>query len=97
MATVNTSRSDLYAESGAIKDAILPLLEKISKDTNTNLNVEITGQMPASGLQSENGAQIIIQGSPEAVEHARIKALIMLDELVSSCLPHREIQRFDRI
>lgn len=81
MATVNTSRSDLYAESGAIKDAILPLLEKISKDTNTNLNVEITGQMPASGLQSENGAQIIIQGSPEAVEHARIKALIMLDEL----------------
>lgn len=83
MATVNTARSDLYTESGVIKDNIHPILDKISKDTNTSVNVEITGQMPASGLQSENGAQIIIQGSPEAIECARIQALIMLDELVS--------------
>ncbi|KAH8549664.1 hypothetical protein BGW37DRAFT_459270 [Umbelopsis sp. PMI_123] len=81
MASINTSRSDLYTETGVIKDAIHPLLDKISKETNVSVNVEITGQIPASGLQSENGARINIQGSPESVEYARIQALVMLDEL----------------
>ncbi|KAI9284365.1 hypothetical protein BC943DRAFT_381309 [Umbelopsis sp. AD052] len=81
MASINTSRSDLYTDTGVIKDAIHPLLDKISKETNVSVNVEITGQMPASGLQSENGARINIQGSPESVEYARIQALVLLDEL----------------
>lgn len=81
VATVNTRRSDLYAESGAIKDNIHPLLDQISKDTNTTVNVEIVGHELPSGLQSENGAHIIIQGSPEATEQARIQTLITLDEL----------------
>lgn len=80
---MNTRRFDLYAESGAIKDNVHPLLDKISKDTNTSVNVEIVGHELPSGLQSENGAHIIIQGSPEATEQARIQTLIMLDELVS--------------
>jgi hypothetical protein len=82
MASINTSRSDLYTDAGVIKDAIHPLLDKISKETNVSVNVEITGQMPASGLQSENGARINIQGSPESVEYARIQALVLLDEMV---------------
>jgi hypothetical protein len=73
----------LYTELGAIKDNIHPLLDKISKETNTSLNVEIVGHELPSGLQSENGAHIIIQGSPEATEQARIQTMIMLDELVS--------------
>lgn len=81
--SVKASRSEILNSNNELEESLKPAIDKIVDDTKASLSVAInnTGRVTA-GSHSESNAEIIINGSLDAAEAARVRVLVLLDEMV---------------
>ncbi|RUP12500.1 hypothetical protein BC936DRAFT_139809, partial [Jimgerdemannia flammicorona] len=79
--SVKASRSELLDSDNELKENLKPAIDKIVNDTNATVNVALHNTGRATTGHSESTAEIVINGPVEAAEAARIRVLVMLDDM----------------
>ncbi|KAI9304025.1 hypothetical protein BJ944DRAFT_164386 [Cunninghamella echinulata] len=87
--SLTTSRSDLLLHCPFKVELVLPIpssecptteqCERVAKETNTAINI-IQPEPHKSCFASDHISSVVIVGTPEAVEKARVRLLVSLDE-----------------
>ncbi|KAL1916300.1 uncharacterized protein VTP21DRAFT_5917 [Calcarisporiella thermophila] len=94
---IKATRSEVLATDGEVKQSVKSGLDEIARDTGASVSLfsgqtgrggstrsssaRISPLVPLSTGSSEKSIDIVISGSWEAIEVARIRILILLDEL----------------
>ncbi|KAL1923705.1 uncharacterized protein VTP21DRAFT_8685 [Calcarisporiella thermophila] len=93
---VRTSRSELFTLDGELKPTVKPSLDEITRSTGAKFLFYEATKTQRQSIQSlsssgEQQIDIVVTGSWDAIELARLRTLVLLDELLGLRVDQLEI------
>lgn len=95
---VRVPRSEVLDARENIRTDVRRKVDEIAALTKAHLAIVglVNGTLVASRLETERSLEMVITGSYEGVEQARVRLLVLLDEMVRACSRLRKGARWSK-